>query len=117
MGQHQSPEEVAIVLQEMRTQFTTETIVENKSVTEFDELTYTGELRRRLIRQQPLPNSALVRPGNERAENTRLAILENDETLEGRINIADTKSVDKKTGEMIQMKVSLSIGEQLNEIE
>ncbi len=58
-----------------------------------------------------LSETALASLAMERAENTKLAILEHDENLQDRVNILENKSVAKQSGEMIKMKVSLATGE------
>jgi len=74
------------------------------------ELAYTNEIRRQLIDGQSLPETAFDDIARERAENTRIAILESDENLLDRINIVATQSVAKKSDEMIKMKLNLSTG-------
>ncbi len=99
-----------LALQELRAQFTTQAeAADGKTpAAEFDELAYSREIRRQLINLQVLPENALLDLAMERAENTRIAILENDGALQNRINIAEIKSVAKKSDEMIKMKVTLS---------
>ena len=101
-----------LALQGLRAQFTTQSIADDGEtpVQEFDELAYKTEIRRQLIDVQPLPETELTRLARERADNTRVAILENDANLQDRINILEIKSVAKKSDEMIKMKVSLSTG-------
>ena len=103
----------SLALQELRIQFTINSAVDDGEapVAEFDELAYTNELCRRLISAQSLPETALTSLAKERAENTKLAILEHDENLRDRVNILENRSVAKQSGEMIKMKVSLSTGE------
>jgi hypothetical protein len=107
-------EDSALALRELRTQFTTQSVIEEGEdpVSQFDELAYKTEIRRQLIDVQALPESELARLASERAENTRIAILENNGDLQDRINIVEIKSVAKKSDEMIKMKVSLSAGKQ-----
>jgi hypothetical protein len=47
----------------------------------------------------------------QRAENTKIAVLENNDDLQDRINIMGVRSLTKKSDEMIKIKVSLSAGE------
>ena len=105
--------EGALALQELRTQFTTQTIVEDGEtpVAEFDELAYTNEIRRQLIDVQLLPDMAITELAMARAENTRVAILEIDENLQDRIKIGDVGSVAEDSEDLIKMKVTLSTGE------
>jgi len=111
--EQQTVEGGALALQEMRAGFTTQTVVEEGETPdpEFDELAYTNEIRRRLIEVQLLPDTALTELAMERAENTRVAILEVDENLQSRISIGETRSVSRKPGEAIKMKVNLSTGD------
>ncbi len=99
-------------LQDLRTKFTTQTEIEGEelSASIIDELAYTNEIRRQLIDEYSLSDTALTELAMERAENTRIAILAVDENLQNRIEIGDMKSVSKKPDEMIKMKVSLSTG-------
>ena len=109
----QAPAEGSLALQELRSQFTTQSAADDGEfpVAEFDELAYTSEIRRQLISTQSLPESALASLAKERAENTKITILEHDENLQDRVNILENKSVAKQSGEMIKMQVSLSTGE------
>jgi hypothetical protein len=103
----------ALALENLRAQFTTESDNDDSSTptVEFDELAFTNALRKKLIENQPLSESTLADLASKRAENTRVAILENNKTLEKRINIVASKSIAKKSDEMIRMRVTLSIGE------
>ena len=105
--------EDALALQELRTQFTTQTVVEDGEtpVAEFDELAYTNEIRRQLIGLQVLPDMALTELAMARAENTRVAIVEIDENLQDRIKIGDVVSVAEDPDDLIKMKVTLSTGD------
>jgi len=100
----------SLALDELRARFTTQTTDEDDQpvATDFDQLSYSNEIRRQLIGNQSLPDAALASLATERAENTRLAILEHDETLQDRISIIETGSVTKEPDEMIKMKVALS---------
>jgi hypothetical protein len=113
LAEQQTVEDGELALQEIRAEFTTQTVVEDGEtpVAEFDELAYTNEIQSRLIDVQLLPDTALTELAMERAENTRVAILEVDENLHNRISIGETRSVSKKPGESIKMKVSLSTGD------
>ena len=108
--EQQAAADSALALQELRTQFTTQTVVEDgeSPASEFDELAYTNEIRQQLIDIQTLPETALVDLAMQRAENTQTAIIDIDGNLQERINIVETTSVEKDSGEMIKMKVSLS---------
>jgi hypothetical protein len=110
--EQQLAEDGALALQELRARFTTDSAAEDDETPppEFDALAYTNELRRQLIDVQSLPETALADLARERAENTRTAILEHDENLQSRINIAEIKSISKKPGDPVRMKVSLSTG-------
>jgi hypothetical protein len=112
-AEQQTVEDGALALQEIRVEFTTQTVVDEGEtpVPEFDELAYTNEIRRQLIDVQLLPDTALAELAMERTENTRVAILEIDENLQSRISVGETRSVTKKPGETIKMKVSLSAGD------
>jgi hypothetical protein len=103
----------SLALQELRTQFTVQSTAGDGEapMAEFDELAYTNEIRRQLISTQSLPEKALASLAMERAENTKLAILKHDENLQDRVNIAESRRVEKKSDEMIKMKVSLATGE------
>ena len=111
--EQQAAADSALALQELRTQFTTQTVVEDGEppASEFDELAYTNEIRQQLIDAQPLPETALVDLAMQRAKNTQTAIIDIDGNLQERINIVETTSAEKDSGEMIKMKVSLSTGE------
>ena len=112
-AEQQEAADSALALQELRAQFTSQTVVEDGEtpLTEFDELAYTNEIRRQLIDVQPLPETALVDLAMQRAKNTQTAIIDIDGNLQERINIVETTSAEKDSGEMIKMKVSLSTGE------
>lgn len=99
--------------QEMRARFTTQAVAEDGNNPEavFDTLAYTNELHRRLVDIQYLPDDAFAVLARSRAENTRIAILANDETLQDRIIAPAIKSVEKEAGEMIRMKVTLVTGQ------
>ncbi len=112
-AEQQTVEDGSLALEEVRAEFTTQTIVDGGEtpVAEFDELAYTNEIRRQLIEVQLLPDTAFAELAMARAENTRVAILEIDENLQDRIRIGEPGSVSKKPGEAIKMKVSLSTGD------
>lgn len=105
----------SLALEEMRARSTTDSATDGDGdatpVTRFDELAYTNELRQKLIENQMLPESALAELALERAKNTRIAILASNESLENRVNIVASKSIEKKSSEMIRMKVKLSVGD------
>jgi len=109
-SEQQAAESGESALQALRDQFTTPTVVkEGKDpVPLLDELAYSNEIRRQLIDTQTLGESVFADLANERAENTRIAILANDEGLQDRINIAESRTVEKEPDKMIEMKVTLS---------
>jgi hypothetical protein len=111
--EQQAAADSALAIQELRAQFTTPAVVEDGEIPapEFDELAYTSEIRRQLIDFQPLPETALADLAMQRAENTQIAIIDIDGNLQDRINIVETTSIEKESGEMIKMKVSLSTGD------
>jgi Domain of Unknown Function (DUF748) len=106
-------ENVSLALQELRVQFTSQATLENGEapVPEFDELAYTNEIRRQLVNVQLLPETALAELALLRAENTKIAILENNDDLQNRINIVAARSITRKPDQMIKIKVNLSAGE------
>jgi len=110
--EQQLAEDGSLALQDLRARFTPDLAAEDDETPppEFDALAYTNELRRQLIEVQSLPDAALANLATERAENTRIAILEYDENLQSRINTAEIKSISKKPGDPVRMKVSLSTG-------
>lgn len=94
--------------QGLRAAFTTQSVGEDGDATEaFDELAYAKELQIRLTDLQILPDTALANLARSRAENARSAILAIDESLQERIVIPVSKSVEKESDEMIRMKVAL----------
>jgi hypothetical protein len=97
-------------LQELRTQFTTQTGVsdEKPPTVSFDELAYTNELRRQLIELQTLTTTDLDVLAQDRAENCQSAVLMNNESLRNRVILAKTGTVTRETGEMIKMNVTIS---------
>jgi len=101
------------LLQEMRTRFMIAPNDDGSTTPEarFDQLAYSNELRRLLIANQEVPDSALADLAAERARNTRAAILESNPILEHRVNIVASQDSLKKPGEMIKMRVTLSVGE------
>jgi len=103
----------SLALEELRIRFTTVPDADGNArpTAEFDQLAYTNELRRKLIENQAVSESALADLASERARNTRAAILENNETLAHRVNIVASQSIAKKPDEMIRMRVRLSVGE------
>jgi len=111
-SEQQAAENGKSALQALRDQFTTPTIVkEGKDpVPVLDELAYSNEIRRQLINTQTLGESAIADLANERAENTRIAIRARDEGLRDRINVAESRTVEKEPDKMIEMKVTLSTG-------
>ena len=60
----QAPAEGSLALQELRSQFTTQSAADDGEfpVAEFDELAYTSEIRRQLISTQSLPRIGARQP-------------------------------------------------------
>ena len=102
--------DLPLALQDLRARFTTQLKTEEGSETRFDELAYANELNRQLVDLQPLTDAELIVLATERKENTRAAILANDESLENRITLGSNQAVEKKSDEKIQLKVTLSVG-------
>jgi uncharacterized protein involved in outer membrane biogenesis len=102
----------AVALDTLRAEFTssTEETDDDASSVQFDELAYTAELRQRLIEAQQLDEAELAALGNERAENTRLAILAADPGLGERIIIGGPQSIESDVDEGVRMKATLRAG-------
>ena len=101
------------VLQELKTRYTTvpaegDTAGDGKP--QFDALAYSNEIRRQLIAMQTVTEAELAALANERAANTRAAILLADATLDARILPGKPQAVDAKKGEPVRMKVTLTAG-------
>jgi len=105
--------DAAFAAEELRARFTIQPVADDGSASEtvFDMLAYTNELHRRLVDIQYLADNALAVLAKSRAENTKAAILANDETLQNRISTPAIRSVEKETNEMIRMKVTLVTGQ------
>ncbi len=99
-------------LDALRTGFTSpiEETDDSASSDQFDELAYTAELRQRLIGVQQLEDAELVALGNERATNTRLAILTADPVLGERILIGGPQSIESDMDDAVRMKATLRTG-------
>jgi len=108
---------LSLGLRDLRARFTTQAETEEGSETHFDELAYANELNRQLVDLQPLTDADLIVLATERKENTRSAILANDESLENRITLGSNQAVEKKSDEMIQLRVTLSVGAKSNGVE
>jgi hypothetical protein len=74
----------------------------------FDALAYTSEIRRQLTELQPITDTELAALANERAANTRAAILQADPALDARIIPGKAQAVESKPDESIRMKVTLT---------
>jgi len=101
---------LSLALQDLRARFTTQIETEDGSETHFDELAYANDLNRQLVDLQALTDAELVVLAAERKENTRAAILANDQSLENRITLGGNQAVEKKSDESIQLRVTLSVG-------
>ncbi len=108
--EQQVAENPGLALKELRTSITVASEADNEDgpAVPFDKLAYTNELRRQLIELQTITNADLVALAKQRAQNTQQAILASDKTLQDRIILGKNSGVDKKSGEMIRMKVTLS---------
>ena len=109
-NEQQTAQDSRLVLQELRTQFTTQTEEsdEESATVKFDELAYTNELRRQLTNLQPLTTAERDLLARERAENCQNAVLKNNDSLRNRVVLTESGTVTKESGEMIKMKVTIS---------
>ncbi len=108
----ESEPDAAATLDGLRSQFTgsIEEADDGDSGSQFDELAYAAELRQRLIDVQQLEETELAALGNERAANTRLAILAADTELSERIVIGGPQSIDSDIEDGVRMKATLGTG-------
>jgi hypothetical protein len=99
-------------LQELQQRHTTvpDTYEGAKAEPQFDALAYTSEIRRQLTDLQPITDTELAALANERAANTRAAILEADPALDARIITGKAQAVESKPDEPVRMKVTLTAG-------
>jgi hypothetical protein len=81
-----------------------------KAEPQFDALAYTSEIRRQLTELQPITDTELAALANERAANTRAAILQADPAQDARIITGKAQAVESKPDESIRMKVTLTAG-------
>ena len=109
-SEQQTSQDSRLALQELRTQFTTQTEASNdeSATVYFDELAYTNELRRQLIDLQPLTTAELDLLALKRAENCQNAVLMNNDSLRNRVVLTESGTVTKESGEMIKMNVTIS---------
>ena len=77
---------------------------------QFDALAYSNEIRRQLIELQTITDTELAALANERAANTRAAILQADVALDPRIVLGKAQAVESKPDEPVRMKVTLTAG-------
>jgi len=80
-------------------------------------LAYANELNRLLVDLQALTDAELIVLATERKENTRAAILANDESLGNRITLGSNQAVEKRSDENIQLRVTLSVGSKPSGVE
>jgi len=102
--------DLPLALQDLRARFTTQLESEEGAESHFDELAYANELNRLLVDLQVLTDAELIVLATERKENTRAAILANDESLGNRITLGSNQAVETRSDENIQLKVILSVG-------
>lgn len=79
----------------------------------FDALAFSYELRRRLIEAQPVAESNFVTLAQERAENSRMALLAIDDRLSTRVSVGKLNAVERKDGEMVGLELVLSTGSEV----
>ena len=111
---HAVEADLPLALQDLRARFTSQVENEEGLETLFDKLAYANELNRQLVDLQALTDAELIVLATERKENTRAAILANDESLAVRIILGSNQAVEKKSDENIQLKVTLSVGSKSN---
>lgn len=80
------------------------------AVEHFDELAYTSNLRRQLNAAQPLAESELAELANQRAANTREAILQVNIELDQRIRVGRPQAEAENSEGTVHMKVILRSG-------
>ena len=79
-------------------------------VEQFDELAYTINLRHQLNVAQPLAESELAELANQRASNTRAAILQANAELDERIHVGRPQAAAVDSDDTVRMKVILRSG-------
>jgi hypothetical protein len=102
-----------LALTDLVTRFTTsETSQDSEALeTQFDSLAYTNEIRRQLVELQPMTDIELATLANARAENTRLAIVLIDATLDSRILLGKAQAVETEIDHPVRMKITLAAGD------
>ena len=108
--------QAAADLDALRARFTT-AAADEVAEPQFDALAYSTELRRQLIERQPLADAELLTLANERATNTRAAILQANAEIGERIVISAPKTIESESGDGVRMKLTLRTGaeEELNQ--
>jgi hypothetical protein len=98
-------------LQALKLRFTTMPAAnETSEEPQVDSLAYAAEIRRQLIELQTVTDDELAVLANERATNTRAAILQIDAALDARVVGGDIQSVESRPDEPIRMQVTLKAG-------
>ncbi len=99
-------------LQELKLRFTSVPATDgaDDAKPQFDALAYTSEIRRQLVELQAITDAELAALANERAANTRAAILQADVALDPRIVFGKAQAVESKPDEPVRMKVTLTAG-------
>ena len=80
---------------------------DDTAVEQFDELAYTSNLRLQLNAAQPLAESELAELANQRAVNTREAILQVNVELDERIVVGQPQAVAENSDDTVRMKITL----------
>ena len=103
--------DAATTLAALETQYTTAASQEDEGgPVLFDELAYTTEIRRLLIEIQTLGEEEFVALANQRASNTREAVVGREPALNGRVLLGQPQAVADESAGAIHMKVTLSAG-------
>jgi hypothetical protein len=99
-------------LQELKQRFTSVSAADEAGDAKphFDALAYSNEIRRQLIELQTITDAELAALANERAANTRAALLQSDVALDSRIVLGKAQAVESKPEEAIRMKLTLTAG-------
>ena len=102
-----------LALKDLVTRFTTSEKSQDSEAmeTQFDSLAYTNEIRRQLVELQPMTDIELATLANARAENTRLAIVLIDATLDSRILLGKAQAVETEIDHPVRMKITLAAGD------
>lgn len=97
-------------LSELEAKFTTSENIEGQTepVTSFDSLAYTSALHQQLVELQTLDPNALKQLAEARANALQSALLSIDQSLQPRIQIAESITITAKKGEAIKMPVTLN---------